>query len=266
MSSSPHLTCEAIQIYHPLLAPHDFHSLFQQQLNLTVFSLNYPSFPPYIWKNCVFASDDPRVKDMFLQKFPFHSTQNAEIMSLDKQSCIYFLWAHIDLMFWNGSSPTDSEFLCAKLILKSSTHTQCVSGQHPSTYPQLRTAFRLHQTPGSQLFNCTERITNSSRGSSWRRQKKQKQLLDPTKRWAIRSFATYPASFSVHQATQSLQWLAVWKWANLGDHTCPGPTDSNRKQPFFSTKAAIHISASFKATKKEVKFQFIVLLPSSQDG
>lgn len=126
MSSSPHLTCEAIQIYHPLLAPHDFHSLFQQQLNLTVFSLNYPSFPPYIWKNCVFASDDPRVKDMFLQKFPFHSTQKDEIMSLDKQSCIYFLWAHIDLMFWNGSSPTDSEFLCAKLILKSSTHTHCV--------------------------------------------------------------------------------------------------------------------------------------------
>lgn len=128
MSSSPHLTCEAIQIYHPLLAPHDFHSLFQQQLNLTVFSLNYPSFPPYIWKNCVFASDDPRVKDMFLQKFPFHSTQNAEIMSLDKQSCIYFLWAHIDLMFWNGSSPTDSEFLCAKLILKSSTHTHTTAG------------------------------------------------------------------------------------------------------------------------------------------
>ena len=162
MSSSPHLTCEAIQIYHPLLAPHDFHSLFQQQLNLTVFSLNYPSFPPYIWKNCVFASDDPRVKDMFLQKFPFHSTQNAEIMSLDKQSCIYFLWAHIDLMFWNGSSPTDSEFLCAKLILKSSTHT------HTHTLLQgleklpsaKRTAFRLHQTPGSQLFNCTERITS----------------------------------------------------------------------------------------------------------
>lgn len=255
MSSSPHLTCEAIQIYHPLLAPHDFHSLFQQQLNLTVFSLNYPSFPPYIWKNCVFASDDPRVKDMFLQKFPFHSTQNAEIMSLDKQSCIYFLWAHIDLMFWNGSSPTDSEFLCAKLILKSSTHTHYCRVWR--SCPGVRNAPRFDYTKPLVLNSSIvqkESPTAEDLPGGAQPKGEQSEASQPTR-----------PRFR-HQATQSLQWLAVWKWANLGDHTCPGPTDSNRKQPFFSTKAAIHISASFKATKKEVKFQFIVLLPSSQDG
>lgn len=138
-------------------------------------------------------------------------------------------------MFWNGSSPTDPEFLCAKLILKSSTHThtQCVSGQHPSTYPS---GF------GEAARECeTHRVSTTpdpwfSTLQLYRKNNQQQQrvfLEAPTKRWAIRSFATYPASFSVHQATQSLQWLAVWKWANLGDHTCPGPTDSNHKQPFF---------------------------------